>query len=114
MDDIAKWLGYIKAVNYTGKLAYFKLVGSSRDMKFIVRVKDFNPKINNEIFITVVDYAVQQGAEISVHRKAVKTSKYINIEAVMSINNQIYRSLGANIRTAIVNCIQKYVNNLNH
>ena len=113
MDGIAEWMGLVKAMYYTNRFAWFTQQADG-ELKYVSHCRDFDPKIKDEIFLLVMAHAVQSGCEIIIARKAVKTSKYINIECVMTVKGQIYRSMGMNFQTAIVNCISQYVNNLNY
>jgi hypothetical protein len=105
-------MGLVKAVNYTNKMAWFR--ETRGELRFICHVKDFDPRTSALTYIDLVDVAIQRGAEITVHRKAEKNSKYVNIEAVMEISGQIHRAIGMSVQTATVNCITGYVEKLTH
>ncbi len=110
MDALARYLGLVKAVNHTGRLAYFK--PRSKTLLFVCNIKDFDPRENKEVYTMLMDAIVKEGAEITVHHKNLKTNPYIRFEAVMEINKQIYRALGIGCQPSIVNTIRKYVENL--
>ena len=111
MDSLAKYLGLTEAVNHTGKMAYFTRSRGGY-LKFVCHIKDFDPRENKDTFIALLDAVVKEGAEITVHHKNLKSSKYVRYEAVMEINKQIYRALGVTCQPAIVNTIRKFVENL--
>jgi len=112
MDELAQWMGLTKAVNYTGKMAWFRKTKTG--LRYICDVKDFDPKKDPLILMELIDITIQNGADITLHKKFNKTSRYMNVEAVLEISGQIHRAIGMNIQTAAVNCISRYVNNLKH
>lgn len=113
MDELAKYIGLTRAVNHTGKMAYFK-VGRGGHHKFICNVKDFDPRENNAVFIALMDAVVKNGAVITVHHNSMKNSTYVRYEAVMEINKQIYRALAMGCQQVIVGVIRKYLENLEY
>ena len=112
MQNLAKWMGYIEAVNYTSKKAYFKPVRGD-DLEFVCHVKDFDPRIHPQQFIDLMNRALKAEAEITVHKKSQKTSAYLNVEAVIEVRSQIHRGIGMDFSRAIVNALTRYVDNLN-
>ena len=111
MDSLAKYIGLTKAVNHTGKLAYFETRRGGA-LKFVCNIKDFDPRDNAVVYVTLMDAIVKAGAEITVHHKELKNSRFVRYEAVMEINRQIYRAVGTGCQSAIVNCIRRYIDNL--
>lgn len=111
MEHLAKWMGLIKAVNHTGRWAYFKTLKGGT-LRYICDVKDFDPRVNKSVYTGLMDVIVERGAEITVHHKNLKNNATMRYEAVMEINKQIYRAIGASCQPAIVNCIRKYIENL--
>ena len=111
MQNLAKWMGYIEAVNHTKKKAYFKPVQGDL-LNFIAHVKDYDPRTHPEQFIQILTRAVQAGAEITVYRKSQKNSTHFNVEAVVEIKNQIHRGIGMDPVRAVVNALLRYVDNL--
>lgn len=112
MENLAKWMGYIEAINYTKKKAYFKPVRGD-ELEFIAHKKDYDPRVHPGQFIDLMNRAVISGAEITVHKKGQKTSAYINVEAVVEIRGQIHHGIGMDYPRAVVNALMRYVDNLN-
>ena len=111
MDNLAEYIGLVEAINHTGKRGYFKpLKGGS--LRYVCYLKDFAPRENIAVCMTLMDAIVQRGGEITVHHKQMKNSAFIRYEAVMEINKRIYRAIGMSCQPAIVNCIRKYIDDL--
>lgn len=107
MEALAKWMGLIEAVNYTGNMAYFRKNRST--MVLIAEKKNFNPRINPSQFSEVMNHLMKMGGSVKVEKIYVKTSRYANIRATVEIDHKVMTHTGQSFQHAIVKCINEYV-----
>lgn len=105
MDDLAKWMGLTKAVNYDGKEAYFKK--QKNVLKFVCYCKQFDPRKNPLIFSDLMTMLIEQGHNIHYDMKPIRTSRYFNIEAVIGYRGKAYVGKGTNIAGAFTQALAR-------
>lgn len=112
MDKLAVWIGLRSAIYHTGKLAWFRHHKKGNDWEFICHKFDWKPNLNPVHFDMIMTHAISQGAIIRIEKIRVKTSKYMNIKAVIELDSKVITHVATNYQLCIVNCLQRYVNNI--
>jgi hypothetical protein len=112
MDKLAIWIGLFQAVNHTGKMAWFKYANKKRDLVLIAHKYEWKPWIDREQFHMVLSHAIKQGATFTISKVKVRTSKFMNIKAVMELDGKIITHLSSSYQTSIIICLSKYVDNI--
>lgn len=109
MDNIAYWMGYIKAMNYTGKIAYFRRLPDNT-LLFVSNIKDYDPRLKKDQFVPVIERAIDKGAEITVKRIKKATMKYMNVTCIMTIDSSIYTETAIDYQRAVIKALTRYLN----
>ena len=110
MDKLAVWIGLKPAVNHTGRLAWFR-IKKGGEYEFICHKYDWKPNLNPVHFDLVMTHAINMGAVIRVEKIRVKTSKYMNIKAVLELGGKVITHVASSYQLCIINVLQRFVNN---
>jgi len=112
MNILAAWSGYVEAMYYTGKMAYFKRKGQSHELHFVCHVKEYNPRLKPDQFMDLVDIILfREMGSLKIERIRNSVRKYINIRATVILDNQTYVYEGVDGPAAVVKCIENKIKN---
>lgn len=111
MNTLAEWANYKTMMYHTGKLSYFKHVGPD-DYLFISHVKDYDPRINRDQFIDLLNVAVDRGVKITIEKKRNKIKKYMNVSGTCELDGRIGSAQSIDFQRAFVNSLKHIVKNI--
>lgn len=107
MDRLAKWMGLTPAVHNNGKIAYY--TKEKGQFKLVCFLGQFNPRDTPMVYDLMITRILDGGGEVLVSGKPVKTAKFINKQATITLDNKVITAMGASYKNAVIRAMEKFL-----